>query len=836
MILPILLENLRRTKRLAILLSFTCSGCLLCGIAKAQRNGTSIADTLALWVKKYPKEQLYVHTNQSVFSAGDTLWYKVYASSAVMPVKTDEVVYLQLIDKKGKIINENKLLLKGGSACGDMDVPSALPAGIYSLRAFTSWMLNFDEDYIFHKNIYVIDVRNNAIGACTNNTVTNYQVAFFPEGGDLVNSLTSKVAFKVTNNNGLPVPVSGKIMDNDHPIMDIRSIHDGMGFFYLQPAAGHIYTAVIYFPDGSDKKIALPVSKPEGYVLSLRAINARSVDIGVTHKTMEPPVNDSITLVAAQSTGKVISYTVELDNGSNVIAVPKNDFQAGIVRITLFDRNGLPQAERLLFIQQPNDLSLQMRTDTLSLLPKGKSAFTFKILRGGEAIPNGNFSISVIDAGLKDTLAGNIFSTLLLTNELKGYIHAPNYYFQNNDTATAGKLDLVLLTNGWRRFAWKQLLEAQPLVLKYYPENSLNLLGRISNYAPGSFKNKQPFSILIQNADSSKYMGYIEPDSSGNFCLKDYNVYGNAIVYFKNTDARKKNSQKPQMQFYSTSVDSVRTAPYFTLPEPAFSDTVLSSFVPKSDNKDTMVLAPVTVEAYLSKTKKLAGEYVSPLFASDRFYDFDFVNNFYPNSIPIIDFMKGRFPGLVITGDFATGYAFSYRNSAQNALRDTSARQPYLSTSGSNMPYFYLNETLTTLNMIESIQLSDVALIRFNPPPFPAAPMNGGFLGAICVYTKKGVAVSADETSMADHYKQYVFKGFSISRQFYSPDYDQVADKDSIQDNRTTLYWNPNVSFDEKGNFRFSFYNSDHVKKFYIQVTGVTNNGALLYYEKELTP
>ena len=213
---------------------------------------------------------------------------------------------------------------------------------------------------------------------------------------------------------------------------------------------------------------------------------------------------------------------------------------------------------------------------------------------------------------------------------------------------------------------------------------------------------------------------------------------------------------------------------------------------------------------------------MSPLFVTDRYYDIDLANNFYSSSIPIIEFMKGRFPGMIISGGRFTRYIFSYRGSAFGNLGSRDIPKPY----------FYLNEIPTTLDVIQDMPLSDVALIRFNPPPFFAAPLNGGSLGAICIYTKKG-GTASDNSSLASEYKQYIFKGFSLSRQFFSPNYEQAANRD-IKDNRTTLYWNPDILFNDKGTFHFSMFNSDHAKKYYVQVEGMSDDGRLLHYEKEI--
>jgi hypothetical protein len=806
----------------------------------AQVSGTLAADNLTDLFKKYPQEKIYVHTNQTSFSAGDTLWYKIYAYSFGEPTAISKVAYLQLINKDGKIVNENKLLLTSGCAYGNINFSSQLPAGVYSLRAFTSWMMNFDEDYLFHKNIYIVGSRDKTVET-TDKIVHDYSVNFFPEGGDLIDSINCKIAFKATDSKGLPIDIFGKILDNGKTITSLKSTHDGMGYFYLEPFPNHTYSTEIHFPDSSIKNFSLPASKPQGYALALNEITATNIEVAITHKGNAQTNDDKMFLIASQGLGKVISYNTALNRGKNIIQIPRADFKTGIVRLTLFDANNIPQAERILFINQHDVLSLQLNKDTVSLLPKAKSALTLRITGNNFIIPTGNYSISIIDANLKDSISENILSSLLLTSELKGYIYHPNYYFQNENDTTTKNLDLVMLTNGWRRFSWKQVIESKPLTLNYFPENSLNLAGKILNYDSSEYK-KHPVSLLIQNTDSGRYMGYIAPDSAGNFILKDYNVYGNSVVYFNNALGKKKNAPRPLIHFFTTSIDTTLTAPYIIFPEKKFinNQDSLAFHHQKSFSDTASKLNAVTVTTYISKTEQLAKQYVSGLFANDRFYDIDLVNNWQPNTISLIDFIKGRFPGLLISGNDGN-YKFSYRGSGlsgsgagkkQNNDPNAPDNSQNIEAGDKSLPYFYLDENLTELDLVKDIPLSDVALIRFNPPPFPLAPFNGGFLGAICIYLKKGANAASNAPSVMENYKQYVFKGFTISREFYSPDYE--VNKEFKQDNRTTLYWNPNIPFDEKGVYHFSFYNSDHAKKFYIQVEGVSNDGRLLHYEKEV--
>ena len=64
---------------------------------------------------------------------------------------------------------------------------------------------------------------------------------------------------------------------------------------------------------------------------------------------------------------------------------------------------------------------------------------------------------------------------LLLTSELKGYVEQPNYYFTDVTDKTRADLDLVMLTHGYRRFQWKQLLSESYPPVAYQPESDLEI-------------------------------------------------------------------------------------------------------------------------------------------------------------------------------------------------------------------------------------------------------------------------------------------------------------------------------------------------------------------------
>jgi hypothetical protein len=143
-------------------------------------------------------------------------------------------------------------------------------------------------------------------------------------------------------------------------------------------------------------------------------------------------------------------------------------------------------------------------------------------------------------------------------------------------------------------------------------------------------------------------------------------------------------------------------------------------------------------------------------------------------------------------------------------------------------PFFYVDEAQVRQEDVESIPLQDVALIRYAPPPFLFATGGSGFNGAILIYTK---GYGDDKgTGRRKAFDRYTFNGYSVIREFSSPDYSITKPKQAA-DYRTTLYWNHDV--DMNGNFKIHFYNSDKAKKYRVVIQGMAADGRVGYLSEE---
>ena len=843
---------LRRFTFFLILLlpAFCCFAQQAIAPVNAQAAGDTCAtrfkNALTSYFKKYPSEKVFVHTNQDVYTSGEIIWYKVYAMAYGKPTALSHIVYLQLTDTAGNVILQNKLHLTNGTAYGNLDINPQLKSGWYRLSAFTAWMMNFDRDTYYQQKIFIKNLAD-SIGIRQKNTAAkkNFHIDFYPEGGEMIDDNMSNIAFRAYDSDGGAVKVTGVITDNaGTTVAQLNTVHDGMGQFTINAFANSTYMASVQFADGSTQQFNLPLVKEHG--ICLRASQTEST-LALKIAYAGPPLKFSnCVLVAFQNNGAVCSYPLKLKRGANLFNLPKAGFVTGILRLTVFDGDKIPSAERIIFINKHDIQPTAIKPDTLSFAPGAYNSFS-TALKDEQGKPiSGSFSISVTDEGAFDkTAAGqNIFSALLLSPELNGEVNTPGYYFRNASDSLARQLDLVMLTRGWRHFVWQKILSGSSEALKYPVENSQYVAGKLTGYkSPGGLKDKGQLKILVMNQDSSKFIGYVTPDSSGSFIIKDFNHAGLSDIYLQSAD-KKNQPEKLTGKLFGNIDDSLRRAKTDTfVPEgpPRLSSYYIAGSKAEENirlKNNVIILRTVKIQSTkTTPTGKLIDDHVSPLFHSNREFTLDLVNNPTPN-IGLINYIRGRFPGLQIIGD-NTQTAFLYRGGNSLPMpkkpanvTESTGMQAEMGAGAdkSQLPYFYFNEVQVDFTAVKDINLEEVAMIRFLPPPVSFAPFNGGNAGAMMIYTKK----QSDEIKAIKGltgYDHFIFNGYSVSREFSAPDYSKSG-FGKTTDSRAALYWNHDIGTNSNGVLKFRFYNSGRAKKFRIVLQGMDAEGRLVYAEQ----
>ena len=795
--------------------------------------GQKITTSLSGYYKKYPQEKIYLHTDQNVYLSGQTCWYKAYTQAYGKPSQLSKILYVYLSDANGKLIKENKLPIKNGTAYGNINLPDSLHTGWYQLKSFTAWMLNFGEDGFYHQKIYIQNIHDGDNPAVAAPAIKTYHLNFFPEGGDLVEGNICNVAFKAVDEKGLPAKVYGFVLDNNKkPIAKLTTIHDGMGTFELEVYANANYTAQVHFPDNSIQNIDLPKAKKTGITLRVNASATDELDVKIPYAGKQE--HRDILIAAVQNNGLSAAYPLRLSRGTNVFGFKKNCFSTGILRLTVFDESGFPRAERIVYINNNDQLKPSLAKDTLSFNRRSKNSFTIHLKDNKDQPVKANLSVAVTDASIGNEWDENICSYLLMSSELRGYIHQPAYYFKNNSDTLQQQLDLVMLTNGWRHFKWDTVLNNKPLTLNHFVERSQLIAGKVENYHD---KDNLKIKLIVLNNDSSKFMGYVEPDSAGIFSINDYNRQGTAKMYFEavNNNNRK---QPLKVTFFKPDVDTARlwadTLSSLTETKPVISKKFLDSVIIEQKARfitEGVMLRTVNIKAHkLTPTELVVNSHVKHL-PLDNGYNLDMINTPSVPTTDIFDYIQGRFPGFKVLKTPEGGYIFQGRGPNYIAS-DSSKSSTGMTEGGPTMPFFYIDEAQVTLEDVVDVPLNNVALICFSPPPVWFAPTNGGGVGVLMIYTKTYEDDKNDLKKRNRPLNQYTFNSYSITREFSSPDY-SITKPNQSPDYRTTLYWNHDLNTDDQGNIKIHFYNSDKAKKYRVIIQTMDADGRVGYLNEE---
>ncbi|AMR30565.1 hypothetical protein A0256_03560 [Mucilaginibacter sp. PAMC 26640] len=444
---------------------------------------TAVGNLKATYAAK-PVEKVYLHLDKPNYIPGDTLWFKAYTvvGETHNLSALSGVLYVELINPKDSVMRRLVLRLTSGISKGEFTLANNLKAGIYQLRAYTNWMKNAGADYFYTQRINIGRLAPNAIAPAA--TLINPDVQFFPEGGDLVAGIRSKVAFKAIGQNGAGQSVKGSILDNDNNVAaEFESSHAGMGVFALVPQPGKIYTAKIIQKDGSTFTVPIQKILDEGYTFSVNNSRKDSlfIKVAVNGKFLQSKLNTPFFIIA-QSGGKSY-FTAEglLKNPVLGMAIDKKRFPTGVVQFTLF-AGGQPVCERVAFIQNNDGLKIDLASAAKTYGARSGVKLDVLVKNALDEPVAGTFSIAVINESRLDVdeqAEGSILSHLLLTSDIKGYIEKPNYYFVDPNDQKRAELDVLMLTQGYRRFEWKQVITAPDSRITDMPEKGLSLEGTV---------------------------------------------------------------------------------------------------------------------------------------------------------------------------------------------------------------------------------------------------------------------------------------------------------------------------------------------------------------------
>ncbi|OGX89592.1 hypothetical protein BEN47_06830 [Hymenobacter lapidarius] len=327
-----------------------------------------ITGRLGRYEQRSPHEKLFLHLDRPVYLSGETMWFKVYAADGTYarPLTLSSVAYVEVLNAEQRPVLQGKVSLRQATGQGSFVLPASLPAGTYTVRAYTSWMKNFSPDAYFHSSVTVINT-STASGVSSHDSAA-YEARFFPEGGNLVRGLRSRVGFKVTDKAGRGVAAQGQVLNQSGTVVaTFSTLRLGMGSFAFTPAAGaDTYTAVVTLAKNQTLTRPLPRAFEQGYVLRLDHTGPDQLTVTVNTAATGP---ETVYLLGHSRQKVAVATSLQLLNGQGSVVVSKARLLPGVSHFTLFTANQQPVCERLYFQPPTQQLAITARATSPSTAP-----------------------------------------------------------------------------------------------------------------------------------------------------------------------------------------------------------------------------------------------------------------------------------------------------------------------------------------------------------------------------------------------------------------------------------------------------------------------------------
>lgn len=636
---------------------------------------------------------------------------------------------------------------------------------------------------------------------------------FLPESGNLVLNEASSLFFIAKNEFGFPMDIAGYIEDEKgNKMTDFKSIHDGMGNVMLKYDENKNYFAVVTSPFASKEKIALPEAEQNVFV-----INAKRNSEKVALQIYAPLAIDANILV--RTTAKIHQkINLNLKQGWNSLDINTKNFPVGIHSFSLVVENKIV-AERLVFLNYQDGLKIEIKTDKETYLPREKVKVSIVTKDKNNAPIPSNLSVSVLDSKLFtyiDDKQDNILSWLFLGFELKGKIHQPRFYFDDNKKIENREeaIDLLLNTHGWRKYDQKNL---QKLIAEFKnnkPEKTPVIEGFITNYenkgvakkvllftdngkvyetksnSSGYFKfNKIPFSnlacVVVESRKSAKYKITHSFSGLADF-IKMKDTLSNTTtlnIDYKPVEKRETLVENGQVRGNSVSLDS-----------------------------DSAALSEVIVMGYGTTTRKMVSGSITYLTSRDL-----------TNSS-----LSGRVAGIQITessGQAGASDKIIIRGMS-SIYGSRAGSQPLIVIDG--IPYAN-NENSSVFGNLSVNSIESIVFLK--DASATAIYGSSGAYGVIVVTTKNKLSQGNTVLGARYHYSfEYINKLgkniLNVADSFYAPKYKSTIVEEKT-DFRSCIYWNAIVQTDNKGQADFEFYTSDDNTSFKIMAEGTSYKGDL---------
>ena len=801
------------------------------------------------FANNFPREKAYLHFDNTSYYVGDTIWFKAYVTLAEQQTfsQISRPLYVELVDQTGHIADKQIIKLTQGEGNGQFILPPSMLSGYYEVRAYTRWMLAFNEPQYFSRTFPIYQLTNSdklersittyELSSSMENrpseTEEKLNVRFFPEGGQLVEGVTSQVAFKAESKNEGNIELSGTIYTKEGAeITSFETLHDGMGRFEYTPSAQPAIAKVDF--QGKKYEFTLPQALPNGYVLSTVS-NAGALLVRVFCNAATP--QDTLAVFISHQGRPYVHQLISCrSDAPQEFILPTRKLPAGVLQVSLINRAGNTLCERFVFANPRAPLQISTKKLKEVYAPYAPIRCELQIKNAKGEPVSGELSVSIRDGVRSDYLEydNNIFTDLLLTSDLKGYIHQPGYYFASPSPRKQTELDVLLMVHGWRKYDMSQAISTAPFTPLQLPETQLALNGQVKSTILKNKLKDIALSVIVKKDDQFITGGTVT-DENGRFTIPVEDFEGTTEAVIQTRKVGKERNKDASILIDRNFSPAPRAYGYKEL-HPEWKD--LAYWQQKAESFDSL---------YMDSIRKVEGLYVldEVEIKSKRRQGSNMATKISEKSIDAYYDVRRSVDVLRDNGKIVTTIPeLMEKLSPQFYWDRTNDKHTYR-----QKPICYimdnhiLSETETQMMLTEVDGLASIIISKGT----------GGIDDDIIQNTKMSEVTDSTgvDISKLDRYsvfyliplprrdvlnksqsavlgtRQTVIQGYTRPLEYYSPAYPTKELYMDKVDKRRTLYWNPSVQADENGKAVIECYNNQYSTPLIIQAETLGKDGQI---------
>lgn len=727
------------------------------------------------------QEKVYVHTDKDFYLAGEIMWFKVYDVDATwhLPADVSKVAYVDVLDHNNRAVLQAKVELKQGVGNGSVYVPVQIGSGTYKLRAYTNWMKNFDASGYFEKTVTVVNSQKVPDVPLEEKPV--YDIRFYPEGGYLVKDLQSRVAFTVTDQHGRDVAFTGAVLDqfNDTVVTFAPQQH-GAGSFLFTPRKNRVYHAVIRPQGAAPAESELPGVKNEGYVMTVNT-DGNTVRVLVNAAKV---AGGAVYLLAHTRQVVKVGESKNLQDGKTEFVIDRAKLGDGVTHFTLFSMDRQPLCERLYF-KRPATLNIDLQTDKQEYGLRQPVNINVK----AEDALSMSMAVYRVDDLQTPDVAG-ITAALYLDADAGGYVPYAGELLADRSAAGDLALDNLMLTRGWRRFRWSEVLSDKKPAFRFVPEFNGHLItGKVINTRTNAPTHNIATYLSIPGPTIEFYTSLSDMNGNVRYDVRDF--YGPSEVIAQ-TDWQKDS-------LYRIDINS------------PFSDSVAATRWPQrlisQQYEQTLTRRSINMQVQNIYTGSLMKKVITPVVDTTTFYgraDARYMLDDYTRFTTMEEVLREYVLGVNVRrrgGHFALMVL-------DMPTRNFFSSNPLVLLDG--VPMFNMDKVIGYDPL--KVRKMEVLTKRYFFGQLY-------FDGVISFTTYKG-DIGGYELDPGATVLDY--EGLQVEREFYAPQYHSPeALASHLPDYRNLLYWAPELG----KNSRQTFYTSDLPGRYAIVLQVLGANG-----------